>query len=1017
MATPLQLVIEVTDKGTPVIKGFAGQVNHAAQAMNTQGTAAATKMHAATGKLSSGLGLLKTAMVAVGTAAAAMGLAKLTGDIVSIASKMQGLERAMVAAAGSAQGGAKAMEFVRAESSRLGLELTSAAGAYKGLLAATVQAGKSASDAQLIFTGVAEAATAMGLSAEQTEGTLLAVQQIMAKGKLTAEELQGQLGERFPAAVGVMAKALGVSTSKLLEMMQAGEVTAAALIPFAQRLHKEFGPQAAAAANDWPAVLNRLKNAITEAGAALGKAGFLQAATTIGTGLLGAFKRVQESGALEWIGRQVQELATGIVDGLGRAYDWFARTVPPLWEQARVAVETFAGFMLGPLNDAWNTLKTQAGEANGVLSSLRQTWEWYINEGGPSYRDSLGALGDSFASTFGVIYQLVGGLEGAWASFNILFNQFIQLMIGKLMTLVQAVSEFFTLLREFSGFFGPLLAPLTQGFDGILGKISGVQDTLKGLRGVVQQTQSDWEQKLQDTQRGYTGLDTTIQNVGTAAVSAAGLAQKAAQQAGEAAQDQIEKTRKVSLEVVQQTGSAATQIVDKTGSAIVKLADGTYTNIRQGAAAAVSGMQEDAEKSIFGVAGAAKELGTKMASELKAAAEKGLQSFQTLMSSGQYTTKQLAALWPEVRERIIAAYGEIPPAFKALDERMLAGAQATANGIAGAYEGASARIQEALTFAQRRALEVQETIDNNILNKYKFAPIETKFGSTKGELEQQLADQQRFRTQVQRSSYYTGDLKRTQLANIDAAIAAITEKLQALTDEGGKAATSTEKMAKSVKTMREETERTTSGSRSMSANMGRFRQVAAGTPGAIPGYVPIAGGGDAPDGSWWLPHAMPGGIVAMPSQEAQSSRGTSAAREGFDLSRLITNMPKGGKLLGGSSLAGGPTIKASSYVSVSDGPGGSHLERRAAGAYRTRQGELLSAGAGEMLLDRSTADGLRALVQGQLGGGGVTITNPKFEVNISGVDPHALDAKGLMRALLPALREELRRSGYDVARL
>ena len=46
---------------------------------------------------------------------------------------------------------------------------------------------------------MAQASVVLGMSQEETEGALRAVQQMMSKGKVQAEELRGQLGERLPA--------------------------------------------------------------------------------------------------------------------------------------------------------------------------------------------------------------------------------------------------------------------------------------------------------------------------------------------------------------------------------------------------------------------------------------------------------------------------------------------------------------------------------------------------------------------------------------------------------------------------------------------------------------------------------------------------------------------------------------------------------------------------------------------------------------------------------------------------
>ena len=117
---------------------------------------------------------------------------------------MDTLKRSIDAAAGSVQAGAQQMEFLRATSQRLGLDLVAATKGYSGLLAATTAAGKSTAVAQEIFQNFAAASTVAGHSAETFSGIMLAVTQIMSKGTFSAEELRGQLAERLPQAVGAL---------------------------------------------------------------------------------------------------------------------------------------------------------------------------------------------------------------------------------------------------------------------------------------------------------------------------------------------------------------------------------------------------------------------------------------------------------------------------------------------------------------------------------------------------------------------------------------------------------------------------------------------------------------------------------------------------------------------------------------------------------------------------------------------------------------------------------------------
>ncbi|MGE0278756.1 MAG: tape measure protein [Nitrospiraceae bacterium] len=168
------------------------------------------------------------------------------------------------AALGTQEEAAKSLGFLRQEADRLGLEIPTLAGSFTGLAAAakgTVLEGKATRD---IFVAVAEAARAMGLSSEQAEGALLAIQQSISKGKVQAEELRGQLGERIPGAVQIMARALNVTTAELDEMLQKGEVGIDVLPKFAAELRKSVAPGVQDAVKSTAAEFARFQNAIFE---------------------------------------------------------------------------------------------------------------------------------------------------------------------------------------------------------------------------------------------------------------------------------------------------------------------------------------------------------------------------------------------------------------------------------------------------------------------------------------------------------------------------------------------------------------------------------------------------------------------------------------------------------------------------------------------------------------------------------------------------------------------------------
>ena len=95
----------------------------------------------------------------------------------------------------------------------------------------------SGTEIQKIFESVTKAGASMGLTVENQERAFLALNQMMSKGVVSAEELRGQLGEALPGAFGIMAKALNVNEQQLGKMMKDGKLLASDVLPkFAKQL-------------------------------------------------------------------------------------------------------------------------------------------------------------------------------------------------------------------------------------------------------------------------------------------------------------------------------------------------------------------------------------------------------------------------------------------------------------------------------------------------------------------------------------------------------------------------------------------------------------------------------------------------------------------------------------------------------------------------------------------------------------------------------------------------------------
>jgi tape measure domain-containing protein len=120
----------------------------------------------------------------------------------------------------------------------------------------------SGSEIEQIFESITKAGASMGLSTEQQEKAFLALNQMMSKGTIQAEELRGQLGEALPGSLGIMAKAVGVTEKKLAEMMKSGDLLASDVLPkFARQLEITYGVDNVKRIDNLATAQNRFSNA------------------------------------------------------------------------------------------------------------------------------------------------------------------------------------------------------------------------------------------------------------------------------------------------------------------------------------------------------------------------------------------------------------------------------------------------------------------------------------------------------------------------------------------------------------------------------------------------------------------------------------------------------------------------------------------------------------------------------------------------------------------------------------
>jgi lambda family phage tail tape measure protein len=191
---------------------------------------------------------------------------------------------------------AKEFAYVTKLADDLGLQLTSTAQAYASFAAASKGTALEGEGARKVFESISKAAAVMGLSSEQASGALLALQQMVSKGTVQAEELRGQLGERLPGAFQIAAKAMGVTTAELGKMLEQGQIVASDFLPkFADALNAYLGDAPEKAANRLDASVNRMDNAWERLKRSLGDSGFSESMAGQYNILTDAFNGVSEA--------------------------------------------------------------------------------------------------------------------------------------------------------------------------------------------------------------------------------------------------------------------------------------------------------------------------------------------------------------------------------------------------------------------------------------------------------------------------------------------------------------------------------------------------------------------------------------------------------------------------------------------------------------------------------------------------------------------------------------------------
>ncbi|WP_096952036.1 tape measure protein [Escherichia coli] len=323
---------------------------------------------------SNGLDVLATSAIKAGTAIYSFQTAlEAYRKIMEIGLKKEASQRAAQFVLGD-EGAKRATEFVKNLADSSGVDQIETLSSFAKFSAGA--GDMNVDQKESLFSNVIGTSRLMGLSTDEINGILKAFEQMASKGKIQAEELRGQLGDRMAGAFQLFARSLGMTTEELDKAMKDGKVLSKDVLP---KVSAEMG-RMIDKAGGWEKIINstqtqlgRLSNswnnnlALMFDGSQEGLTDFTRSLTNL-LNSLGA----QSKNLGEHFGDLMKSMSNGIDDLTTSSY-----RVQGFFDRVTLAYRE--------LNDTQKAVAD--GIANGLLSALKGL------AGIVAVRSGIGAVG------------------------------------------------------------------------------------------------------------------------------------------------------------------------------------------------------------------------------------------------------------------------------------------------------------------------------------------------------------------------------------------------------------------------------------------------------------------------------------------------------------------------------------------------------------------------------------------------------------------------------------------------
>ena len=224
----------------------------------------------------------------------------------------------------------KSQQFLATTSKKLAIPQDVIVRQFTSLTASVIGAGKSVSDAEKVFESIAAGIRGTGGNLEDMKAAMRATSQVFSKGKVSAEELRQQLGERLPGAFTLFADSMNKTPAQLDKALEQGKVTLDDFMKFAAKLFDTYGENAEILAQGPEAAGDRLQTAISELKDNLGEP----------LSSIGAMFQEMAANAVEGINKITKAVENEIAKGLTRSIAQRTQNIEKLADRTDKAFNT-----------------------------------------------------------------------------------------------------------------------------------------------------------------------------------------------------------------------------------------------------------------------------------------------------------------------------------------------------------------------------------------------------------------------------------------------------------------------------------------------------------------------------------------------------------------------------------------------------------------------------------------------------------------------------------------------------